>query len=451
MYRLALLNAIIFVIGISGIGGTELQASYDVLIESENLLTSPQYDLVATHTFHLGSCYAIIRGIESDITDQWESRVIRIDQIDNDPNTIILVSNSQWKNLTNSSETNTILPGNRIGVIGDSLYFLDQTTDSIYRVHTTTGAIKRIVDPNDIAAVTGESNVRLLSPTAFSPSHQIAFYEETSDSLLLMEQDCSVRVLIGKNDFIQLYGKTMTNYVAGGMTYNGAGVLFWTSSHQGSSGTGGIYRRDPNGVMSQVVDELTIRKNTSSFYPFVEYNDIISGPDDYLYFYDRRADFDSIVGYNLADPNFTVVVSRSDLINGVAGEDNVNALNIYNDKLTFNLIGRVGTDIYAADLLSEPSPKDCAGAWQYHYGVLGDLNEDCQISLGDVQVLSQGWMACEDYTSCRTKWLSGIDLRMDLNGDFKIDAEDMRIVVDGWLWCNDPEDPQCEENWIITP
>ncbi len=421
------------------------RADYDVIVNSNDLLTEPQYDLVGAHTFAFDSAYAIIRGIESEITDEWETQIVRVDHFATNPTTTVLVTNAQWKAFTGGDEADTILPGNRMRVIGDSLQFLDQTTDAVYQIHVSTGEIRVLASKGAIAAVTGDASVRLLGMSAFSPTGEMAFYEETTDTLLTVDQEGIVSILLTESNFVALYGRTMTNYISGGMTYDESGTLYWTDTHSGSSGNGSIWCLTPGMVALEVLSESTIKDNTESYYPQVAFNDLIATADGLLYFYDRRDDFDAIVAF---DPNgaevfpgqrLVTLIDKQGLIDGPAGEDNVNSFGMYNGYLTWNMIGRGGTDIYGIPLLYEAEPSHCLGVWHYGFGMAGDLDQSCQVDFKDFAVLALWWLGCDGMADCGGQWLAGIDLRMDISMDAKINMGDMMTIAQQWLMCNEPD------------
>ncbi len=68
--------------------------------------------------------------------------------------------------------------------------------------------------------------------------------------------------------------------------------------------------------------------------------------------------------------------------------------------------------------------------------VTGDINEDCQVDIIDIDVIAKNWL----HESACTEPLSG-----DINGDCRVDFCDFIIISDNWLNCTLMPGVACEE------
>lgn len=334
-------------------------AQYTKLVDFDDIRVGPQYDLLGDHHFEGDTMFAIVRGIESTITPEWESQITRVDDYWGTPTPTVLVSNATWKTYTGADEADTILPGARMLVVDGQLQFLDRGIDGIYRVDTTTGALSTLVSIADIIAVTGETTARLIDAVAISPWNDMTFYDEESDSVLSVAPDGTLTTLITAADFQTLYGYMPVNAVAGGMTYDHQGVLYWTLDQTGSTGTAGgaIYKRDCDGTLSIVMAEINIWDITMTF-GNVGFNDLYCGPDGNLYFYDR--DSDSILYFDPTDPRLPwspdvvmpndllyFYLTEAELVAGPMGHDYVGSFEAQGGDLTWNnSLTRTNPDVF---------------------------------------------------------------------------------------------------------
>ncbi len=309
-----------------------------------------QYDLLDAHCFEGTTGYFIVRGIETIITPEWESQITKVEDIGGTPVTTVLVSNDQWKAFNGLGAWDTILGGNRMAILGDYLQFADTSVDAIFRVHKTTGVISVFVSNADIRAITGLPKARLIDACDFSPCGDMAFYDEDSDNIFVVDVVGYLRVLVSKADFEAFYGCTAINFVAGGMAYDMDGNLYWTLTNTGTTcGGGAIYKRATDGTISRLLTEADIQAVTTPGWS-VAFNDIFAAPDGLVYFYDRTDPVDSILYFDPADPvgTLTVFLTEAQIKAGPAGpgEVNVSALNALGSRLTWHHIDR-WYDLYA--------------------------------------------------------------------------------------------------------
>jgi hypothetical protein len=339
-----------------------------------------QYDLLDAHCFEGTTGYFIVRGIESIITPEWESQITKVESIGGTTTTTLLVSNAQWKAYLGTTDPAlTILSGNRMAIMGDYLQFLDSSTDAIYRVHKTTGAISVLASKAAIAAVTGNPDVRLIDADDFSPCGDMAFYDEKTDNVLSVDPSGNISVLISTADLGTAYGCPVPppsnyNFIAGGMTFDRKGNLYWALTDTGSTCGGGcIYRRAVDGTITRILTEPDIWAVTTANPPAVAFNDIFAAPDGNVYFYDRRDTVDSILYFDPADPvnTLAVFITEAQIQAGPAGpgEVNVGALNAFGSKLTWHHIDR-WYDLYAKTMAA---PRKVAA----------DADEDGDVDLAD--------------------------------------------------------------------
>jgi hypothetical protein len=342
------------------------------LVDFNLMRVGSQYNYVGAHVFDGTTVYAVIRGIESEITPEWESQITRVDDFLGMPLTTLLVSNAQWKAFTGVGQFDTILPGERMGIVAGQLQFVDGNTDAVYRVDVTTGALSVLVSNDQIRAYTGLPSARLISATALSAKGEMAIYDEDSNDLLLVDPDGDLSTLILDEDFETLYTANPINNVAGGMTFDRSGNLYWTLTQTGSTGSpgGSIYRRNiQDGSLVQIVPQSAIWTATGEI-GNVAFNDIFVAPDGNVYFYDRRGDVDSILYFHPSDPvgSLTVLLSEADIQAGPIGtvEININALNAYGDQLTWHHFDAF-TGVFSTELA----------------GYAGDFDKDGDVDLWD--------------------------------------------------------------------
>lgn len=343
------------------------RGQYDVLVNFNDIRVGAQYNILGGTVIEGSTMYAVVRGIESVITPEWESQITKVENFAGSPTTTVLVSNATWKAFTGGDEAATILPGNRMMVKDGYLQFLDTSADGIYRVDTNTGALSLYVSTNAVKAVTGAASASFIDAVATSPDGRMAFYDQVSDHILVVADSNGVpevSILVSAEDMVLLYGSSPINLVAGGMTFDCAGNLYWTLSQSGSTGSAGgsIYRRDAvDGTLSLVLAEIEIQLATLLF-GNVGFNDLYAAPDGNLYFYDRNAD--AILYFHPDDPTgtLTVYLSEAQLNAGPALNDFVGEFSAYGRRLIWNHIVASSPNVYAKDLVVLPGDFDGDGA-----------------------------------------------------------------------------------------
>jgi len=319
-----------------------LGQDYEILVDGTNIFFDPWVlPLLDAHCFDGSTAYCIIRGkISNDPSPdgEWGSEIIRVDGIDGaSPTKTRLVSNAEWKSFLgllpdgNPDEQDqynwaTILSGNQTAVIGDYFQYLDRgrsgldqsvtpvrtySLDEIYRVDKDTGEMSVFVSNQEFKTLLGlvdtpgeaPNNPKFIDAVAFSPDKDMFVYEEITDSVLQIDPEGNLSVFISKDEFVTFYGYEPISMVAGGMAFDAEGRFYWSLTQSGSTGTAGgaIYRRDCDGTMVRMIGEQDIWDVTFGYYN-VGFNCITVGPDNNLYFYDRK-DADSILWFDVNDPN----------------------------------------------------------------------------------------------------------------------------------------------------
>jgi hypothetical protein len=152
---------------------------------------------------------------------------------------------------------------------GSYLQFTDTSSDQVWRVDKTTGAIAAYATQANIMATTGLTKVSLLSPADTAPSGEMAFYEGESDSILLTAGANNVQTLLSA---AQLTAATGNSIVSGGLGFDLAGNLYW-----GSNTSKDLWRRNTDGTLTQVLTTAQILAVSGG--ASVSWKDVFGAPD----------------------------------------------------------------------------------------------------------------------------------------------------------------------------
>ena len=343
---------------------------YSTLIPFSNVRVGNNYEYQSAIAFEgLDTAYAVNRDVEFTATPYAESQIIRIDNIRTDPTPTVLVTYQQWCDFLGvEPESQTLIgAGSRMKIIGDYLQFLDNTTDQIYRVHKVTGEISVFVSKEDITAVTGFGNANIIKECAFSADDRMAFYDQVSKHLLEVDAEGNISILVSRSEFANFYASLgaaePVNAIAGGLSYDLEGNLYWSlsgSAFSPSSAGGSIYRRNASdGVITRLVEEIDIWFASNSF-GSVAFNDIIVGPDCHLYFFNRESAALHILAFDVTNPLATldIYLDQNTLGTGPMGTfpAYVGQFEIYDKDLVFTSGGlsKISSSVYHSRLLGFP-------------------------------------------------------------------------------------------------
>ena len=218
---------------------------------------------------------------------------------------------------------------------GDYLQFTESSSDAVWRVHKTTGAITEYVSKAQVMAHTGETGVGMLTPKCVAPTGEQVFYEGSHDSILITTGLGTLATLVTEAELVALH-TTGSNSCNGGFGYDDSGDLYW-----GDSSSDSMYMKAASdGTLSKVLDVseiIAVSGGTAA-----GFGDIGAGGDGLMYFYETSAD--NIMRFDPSDPVNTLetYISEAELLAGPAGSDVVYELGWYGDELTFNLYSTHG-------------------------------------------------------------------------------------------------------------
>ncbi len=105
--------------------------------------------------------------------------------------------------------------------------------------------------------------------------------------------------------------------------------------------------------------------------------------------------------------------------------------------------GLVNAEKALAFLLAEGVPTNCAEVHDFGYGRLADLNNDCYVSLLDLQLFAFEWLNnCDD----GNQWCNAANF----DGSGTVSFANFATFCQQWLGCNDPQELNCSPcipNW----
>ena len=93
--------------------------------------------------------------------------------------------------------------------------------------------------------------------------------------------------------------------------------------------------------------------------------------------------------------------------------------------------------------VAEPNEfQDCAQVQTGGYRLASDLNEDCYVNYGDVEVITYYWLYtdCTEPDNCENS---------DFEPDTDVDFTDFGFFAQQWLQCNNPADSGFHLNGFI--
>lgn len=301
--------------------------SWDTLLAMDPNITNHQ---IAASEGNVG--YSILRSGSY-------SRIAKVTDLGGTPVASSLAYTSGW-----GAGIDYILPGNTLAMVGDDLMFGDVRSDQVYKVNKNTGAMSVYVSKATLVGLYGTS-VNVSTNNGVSPAGEYVFYESNSRNIVITTGQDSVSTLISSAD---LTNNTGTNTVAGGLTYDGSGKLYWGSTLAGDGG--GLWAWD-GGAYGQVLKRSEITSVTGA--ASIGFGDIFYAPDGLMYFRDTSAR--AILAFDPASPasSLQVVLDEAGLIAGPAATAFVDPFSWYagTNGLAFATIGSGNKGYYA---LPEP-------------------------------------------------------------------------------------------------
>lgn len=249
-------------------------------------------------------------------------RLTRVSNLNGAQTMSVVVSTAQW---SAAGGSNTATPFYGFSLAGDYIQFSESSTDSIWRVNKTTGAVSTYVSKAAIQAFTGGTDVSLTTPSDSAPDGEFVVYDSTSKSIIKTLAGAPTTFLSSA----QLISVAGDNAVGGGLTFDATGAFYW-----GSSTSKSIYKRAADGTLSTVLTQAQIQGVAGG--TSVTFRDIYYAPDGDVYFYDGSSA--NILRFDPANPAGTLsnVLTKAELLAGPAASSSVYQLTWYNGNLAWN-------------------------------------------------------------------------------------------------------------------
>jgi hypothetical protein len=258
-------------------------------------------------------------------------RITRVDNLDQAVRTTTeLVSASQWGTASGGQTGLTSFYG--FSGYGTYLQFTDASTDAIWRINKSTGAITPYITKAQIKAFTGGSDVASLTGGDTAPDGEFIWYDGNTKQILKSTGMGTMATLISNADLNGLMGAATV--AATSMSAATDGSLYITNS-----GTDTIYKRAADGTLSAIITPafITAVNGNSS----INFKDILAAPDGWVYVLESTS-LGNIMRFQPANPTGTLelYMSNAELNGGPAGSAAANALyqlSWYKGRLTFNI------------------------------------------------------------------------------------------------------------------
>lgn len=251
-------------------------------------------------------------------------RITKTTNVSGSPSTTELVSTAAW---FAASFTSQLYAGSGAGLVEDAgdpniqyLQFAEVGSDAIWRVRISDGVIIEYVSKSAIMAYTGESTVKVLSShTAYGGEHY--FYDGQSNGILKTTGPNSVVTFVSAAQIDATTGYTGSD-VKGGLTFDGNGLLIFSSNGDPNGDGNGLYRWDPNtGTGTQLLSKAQLIAAASVPLTKFTFNDIYYAPDGWVYMNENTAD--DIIKFNPDAPNpadtLTTVLTGAEIAAGPIG------------------------------------------------------------------------------------------------------------------------------------
>lgn len=253
------------------------------------------------------------------------SRITKVSNYDTVPVATELVSQASWAAASGSSSMATFYGFSQSG---NFLQFTDTSSDAVWRVDKTSGALSQYVTKAQIQAHTGETGVGLLTPSIVTPTGEQVFYEGSHDSILITTGLGTVATLVSEAQLVALH-TTGSNSVNGGLGYDINGDLYW-----GDSSSDGVYKRANDGTLSQVLTQADIIAVTGA--TAAGFGDFEGRANGDMIFYETSSD--SILEFDPSDAanTLSIVIGGADLLAGPAGSSAVYELGEIGGEVAWN-------------------------------------------------------------------------------------------------------------------
>lgn len=261
-------------------------------------------------------------------------QIVKIENLNGVQTATELMSNAAW--VTASTKTGeTTFYG--FGQVGNELQFSGSSTDAVWRVNKTTGAITEYVSNAQILAYQqtfypAQTGAALLTPSAVTPTGEHVFYESTADDILMTTGPGTLTTIATAADLIAVQGNSS---VSGGMGYDVSGNLYWGNT------TNDAMFKYSGGVISEVLSTaaiLAVTGGASAGFGAIEG----ITPDGMVYFYETTSD--DILKFDPANPAGTLAIAltAAELLSSPGGSSVAYELGFYGDKLAYNNNGTRG-------------------------------------------------------------------------------------------------------------
>jgi len=272
---------------------------------------------------------AVVDGSTSYHQLRSSAAITQVDNLGGVQTSSVLMNAAQWFAATGETNLSTFYG---FSVSGNYVQFNDTTTDQVWRVDRTTGAISAYATVADITALTGATGAQMLSPSDTAPSGEMAFYDGTSDSILVTNGANNVEYLVSAAD---LTAATGNSSVSGGLGYDASGNLYW-----GTNTSDNLWRHNTDGTNVEVLTTADITAVTGE--SSVGWKDIFPAPDGLVYFGETQSD--SIMRFDPANAAGTleIFLSAAQLEAGPMDSNNVICLTWYDGNLAFQRFNDYG-------------------------------------------------------------------------------------------------------------
>ncbi len=263
------------------------------------------------------------------------ARLVKVNNLSGVQTSTELMSNAAWQIANGGSSGATSFYG--LGQSGNYIQWSDSTTDAVWRVDKTSGAITSYVSNAQILAYQqgfypAQTGASLLTPAAVTPTGEHVFYESTADDILMTTGPGALTTVATAADLTAVQGNSS---ISGGMGFDVNGDLYW-----GNNTNDAMYKYS-GGTISEVLTQANIIAVTGGSAAGFGAVEGIS-PDGMVYFYETSSD--DILKFDPADPatSLSIVLTKDDLLASPGASSTVYEIGFYNDMFAYNNNGTRG-------------------------------------------------------------------------------------------------------------